>query len=194
MSTGRLYEYNLTSKAFTYVYNFLDAKGSAPLEAPILFSDNGLLYGTTRNVPPGTTGAGAIYSFNTTTKVYTSLLNIPAEIGTSAYLTAAPNHKIYGLSIQGGTDVSGNHFGAIFEYVPSSNAIRLIHSFGNQADGTLTGSGYTSGEMTLASDGKFYGMTASHVFCFDYTTEKVTARAYLSLQDELGITLNAKAR
>lgn len=191
LSWGRMYEYTLATGAFRYVYNFGVASGNGPQESPVLFPDNGLLYGLIRNVPNGSVGSsGAIYSFNPTTSAYVALLNIPDAIGVGAFLTVAPNHKIYGLSIQGGTDANGNHFGAIFEYTPATNGIRLVHSFGSQADGSFTGSGYTLGGLTLAANGKMYGVNASHIFCFDYLTDKVTAVIQTSLFSELGFDIN----
>ncbi|AYB35049.1 choice-of-anchor tandem repeat GloVer-containing protein [Chryseolinea soli] len=192
LSWGRMYEYTLATGAFRYVYNFGVASGNQPQESPVLFPDNGLLYGVNHTVPNGTVGSsGAIYSFNSATSAYVALLNIPDAIGLGAFLTVAPNHKIYGLSFQGGTDASGNHFGSIFEYTPATNSIRLVHSLGVQADGSLTGSGYTLGGLTLAANGKMYGVSASHIFCFDYLTDKVTAVIQTSLFSELGFDINA---
>jgi hypothetical protein len=192
LSWGRMYEYTLATGAFRYVYNFGVASGHGPQESPVLFPDNGLLYGLIRNVPNGTAGSsGAIYSFNPATSAYATLLNIPDAIGVGAFLTVAPNHKIYGLSFQGGTDAGGNHFGAIFEYTPATNSLRLVHSFGNQADGSFTGSGYTLGGLTLAANGKMYGVTASHIFCFDYLTDQVTAVIQTSLFSDLGFDINS---
>lgn len=191
LSWGRMYEYTLATGAFRYVYNFGVASGNQPQESPVLFPDNGLFYGINRNVPNGTVGtSGAIYSFNPVSGAYVALLNIPDAIGPGAFLTVAPNHKIYGLSFQGGTDASGNHFGAIFEYTPATNSIRLVHSLGTQADGSFTGSGYTLGGLTLAANGKMYGVCASHIFYFDYLTDKVTAVIQTSSFSELGFDIN----
>jgi len=191
LSWGRMFEYNLSTRALKYVYNFGVGSGSQPQERPVYFPDNNLLYGIVRNVPNGNPGtSGGIYSFNPATGAYAYKLDIPAAIGYGYYLTVAPNHKIYGLSAQGGTDASGNHFGSIFEYTPGTNTIRLVHSFGMQADGSFTGSGYTEGGMTLAANGKIYGATASHIFCFDYLTDKVTAPLMVSNLATLGFDIN----
>lgn len=191
---GYIYEYNTANQTVTYKLNFHTSQGMGPTERPVYFAGNGLLYGTVR-YKPNTSGLGdsqgGIYSFNPTNNAYAYKLDIPDSIGYAEYLVVAPNGKIYGLSETGGTDAAGGHHGSIFEYTPANNSIRLVHSFGMQADGSFTGAGYTLGGMILASDGMMYGTTASHAFRFNYLTDEVTRLVDLGTQNNLmGIWFN----
>lgn len=191
---GYIYEYNTANQTVTYKLNFHLSQGTAPTERPVYFPGNGLLYGTVRFKPNTSSlsqSQGGIYSFNPANNAYAYKMDIPDSIGYGACLTVAPNGKIYGLSVEGGTDANGGHYGCIFEYTPATNGIRTVHNFGMQADGSFTGAGYTVGGMTLASDGKMYGVTATHAFRFDYQTDEVTRLVDLGTQNNLmGIWYN----
>lgn len=190
---GYIYEYNTANQTVTYKLNFHLSQGTAPNERPVYVPGSGLLYGTVRFKPntSAMSQSGGIYSFNPGNNAYSYKLDIPDSIGYGAYLTVAPNGKIYGLSANGGTDANGGHYGCIFEYTPATNGIRTVHNFGMQSDGSFTGAGYTVGGMTLASDGKMYGTTATHAFRFDYLTDQVTRLVDLNSQNNLmGIWYN----
>jgi uncharacterized repeat protein (TIGR03803 family) len=98
-------------------------------------------YGTIYGLPTGSTGIATQYTF-------------------TGYQGSSPQHtklalvsgKMYGLTSTGGS----SNLGVLFEYDPSNN------SYVKKVDFTGTATGSTPrGALTLASNGKLYGMTAS---------------------------------
>jgi len=180
---GQVFEYNLATQALNYIYDFMMTSGCYPKSQMVQATD-GLLYGTTRYTPAGMSDPRyGLYSFNPATHAYVYKMDIPAAIGAADYITAAPNGRIYGMGTYG-TDISGNHFGCIFEYTPATNTIRITHNFGNQSYAPPpSGSGYLYtgnlplGGLRLTSYGKMYGANAYCAFEYDYVTDTVWPRA-----------------
>ncbi len=180
---GQIFEYNIATQALSYIYDFVMTSGCYPKSQLVLATD-GLLYGTTRYTPAGMSDPRyGLYSFNPASHAYVYKTDLPASIGAVDYITAAPNGRIYGMGSYG-TDVSGNHFGCIFEYTPTTNTVRITHNFGNQTYlPPPSGSGYfytgnlPLGGLKLTSYGKMYGANMHCAFEYDYVTDTVWPRA-----------------
>ena len=149
-SGGVIFEMNTNGSGFGVLHAFGDpGDGFGGSTSPTLVGDT--LYGLTRW---GGNGTGTIYSYNTTTEVYTQLhrfaansSNGNAPLGT---LTAANDGYLYGLTWLGGN----NNMGTLFRIRPDGSAFETMYHF----------TGGTQGKYpydTLVFDGNhtLYGTT-----------------------------------
>jgi len=147
---GVIYEMNLDGSGFRILHAFGEAgDGFGGSTSPTLVGDT--LYGLTRW---GGNGTGTIYSYNTTTEVYTQLHRFAANssdgnapLGT---LTAANDGFLYGVTWLGGK----NNLGTLFRIKPDGSAFETLYSFTGGAQGKYP-------YDTLAFDGNhtLYGTT-----------------------------------
>jgi len=147
---GVIYEMNINGSGFRVLHAFGEpGDGFGGSTSPILVGDT--LYGITRW---GGNGTGTIYSYNTTTEVYTQLhrFAVNSSDGNSPLgtLTAANDGYLYGLTWLGGM----NNMGTLFRIKPDGSAFETLYHF---AGGTQGKYPYD----TLAFDGKrtLYGTT-----------------------------------
>jgi uncharacterized repeat protein (TIGR03803 family) len=107
------------------------------------------LYGMTYG--GGSNDVGVILSFNPSTSTYIKLHDFDGINGAnpSASLMQASDGKLYGMTVNGGS----NNYGVIFSFDPSSSTYTKLKDF----DGTTGANPY--GSLIQASDGKLYGMT-----------------------------------
>lgn len=135
--------------------------GSIPYGG-LVHAGSGQAYGAAK--AGGVGGSGVIYRIDLTTGAVTSLYSFPAldrtvtpavnATGASPYSspTLAPNGKLYGMTVWGGT--SGN--GAIYAFSPSTGAIEVVYTFpmfvwsGNRDNAPQQ-------MLTVASNGMLYG-------------------------------------
>jgi uncharacterized delta-60 repeat protein len=147
---GVIYEMNLDGGGFRILHAFGEpGDGFGGSTSPILVGDT--LYGLTRW---GGNGTGTIYSYNTTTEVYTQLYRFAASssngnapLGT---LTAANDGYLYGATWLGGK----NNMGTLFRIKPDGSAFETLYNFAGGAQGKYP-------YDTLAFDGNhtLYGTT-----------------------------------
>jgi uncharacterized delta-60 repeat protein len=147
---GVIYEMDTNGSGFRVLHAFGEpGDGFGGSTSPILVGD--ILYGVTRW---GGNGTGTIYSYNTTTEVYTQLYRFAvnssdgnAPLGT---LTAGNDGYLYGLTWLGGN----NNMGTLFRIKPNGSAFETLYHFAGGAQGKYP---YDS----LAFDGShiLYGTT-----------------------------------
>ena len=142
--------YSVTSGGtFTTLHTFDGTDGSS-IWAPLLQGTDGNFYGAA--VDGGSSGNGVIFKM-TEAGVVTVLHNFSgAPDGAHPYygLTQASDGNFYGVATYGGT-----FYGVVFK-MTSSGVLTVLHTF---EDGPSDGA-YPSSPLTLASDGKLYGVTS----------------------------------
>ena len=142
--------YSVTSSGtFTTLHTFTGTDGQG-VYAPLLQGADGNFYGDT--VYGGTSGNGVVYRM-TAAGVVTVLHNFAgAPDGANPYfgLTQTSDGNFYGVTTDGGT-----FYGTVFKMTPSG-VVTVLHTFTNgPSDGASP-----SSPLTLASDGKLYGVTS----------------------------------
>jgi uncharacterized repeat protein (TIGR03803 family) len=144
---GTLSGFQAAANTITAAYTF-PGTGTMPL-GTLAKGDDGLFYGMTRN--GGTFGKGAIFSFNRSTSVLTTLKNFNADDGEnpSESLIVGAGGKLFGMTINGGI----NGMGVIFSYNPATAVFEKIYDFAS-FDGA-----HPNGSLTAGNNHKLYGMT-----------------------------------
>ncbi len=164
---GVLFEYNPAGNTYNKILDFSSTTGYWPY-GYILAADNGKLYGMTSR--GGQYSKGVLFEYDLSTLVYSIKVNFDG-INTGAYpygsLLQNGNGKLYGVTKQGGLHDDG----VLFEYDLTTDTYTKKFDFEES-----TGS-YPIGALTLARNGKFYGLTNSGgangygvIFKFDTTT------------------------
>ncbi|SPF47737.1 exported hypothetical protein [Candidatus Sulfotelmatobacter kueseliae] len=147
-STGATYQINSTTGAFTQLPN------SAPggVQGPLYLASDGNLYGTAPY--GGALGSGIVFSLNTGTgdikKVYPFNYKTDGSYPNSP-LTQGADGYLYGTAQDGGP--AG--LGSVFK-VSTAGTFKTVYSFAGAPDGESPVAG-----LLAASDGNFYGTTAS---------------------------------
>ncbi|MGE0115945.1 MAG: choice-of-anchor tandem repeat GloVer-containing protein [Steroidobacteraceae bacterium] len=178
---GAIYKVAMAGGAPQIIYQLQAADGYSP-QATLLLGSDHYLYGTTYYGPrAGTnTGAGAgtifrvaqdgsgyqtLYQFDAISGINSTTNNVINVNG--AYPTRAlieSGGYLYGVTSSGGANSTGTVFrlrlaDAHFELLHPFAAIDSTGASVNIVNGTGEGA-YPSGSLTLASDGRLYGMTS----------------------------------
>jgi uncharacterized repeat protein (TIGR03803 family) len=176
-----IFSYDTVANTYSDIYNFFEdtAKGFSSYSGMMKAKD-GNLYGLC--YAGGAYGNGAIFNLNPTTNIYTLNFSIDSGSNPSGGLIQLRNGKFYGMTQTSGYE--GSRGGLIFSYDPTNNKYKVLHDFGS-ATGWLP----LYGNLLLATDGKFYGMTQyggewgyGVIFSLDTTTN-----AYTDLYDFYGV-------
>ena len=169
---GTVFSYDPVSGVHSIKGRFgsYDDKNGAKPYGNLLKASNGLFYGLTS--AGGAGNKGCIFSFNMTTSERVKLVDFTDSSGYAPYgsLVAGNDGKLYGMTSAGGSF----GYGSIFSFNPADMAFERIFSF----DGKSGASPF--GNLFLASDGHFYGMTSAggstgHGTVFSYNP---TTKAY----------------
>jgi uncharacterized repeat protein (TIGR03803 family) len=148
---GTISEWNLSTNAFTNRASFNKGlNGSTPRGNLKKSSVNGKYYGLASN--GGSGDFGTIYEFDAINDTIINKHNFSPSIGgkrPSGTLVQAPNGKLYGITEEGG--LYGN--GTIFEVDPTTQILTKKIDF-TDAVGRIP-----KGGLTLATNGKLYGVT-----------------------------------
>lgn len=124
--------------------------GPREVETRVVQGPDGLLYGTSSE--GGATGYGTVYQVRTN-GAWSLLLSFGGTNGMypMGSLTVAPDRYLYGTTQKGGD----SNYGTIYR-LSTSGGLATVFSFTNtNADGA-----YPIGDLTLGSDGRFYGTTS----------------------------------
>jgi uncharacterized repeat protein (TIGR03803 family) len=178
-NAGVLFEYDPEEDVFELKINFTGQGPHNPLfNSPTLGSD-GNLYGLTWQGGP--TNEGTLFVYNPTTHVLTKKAEFNNSFNGSSPmgdLTRAFNGKLYGLTRNGGA----SDLGTLFEIDPTNDVFVKRIDF----DGVTNGAN-PPGSLTLAPNGKLYGMTlnggdnsAGVLFEYDPATDIMTPIFHLT--------------
>jgi uncharacterized repeat protein (TIGR03803 family) len=175
-SRGVIYSFDPASYSYKKLKDFNGADGSQPYYGnKLTLAPNGKLYGMTLN--GGLYGYGVIFSYDPLSGTYNKLMDFKISEGTNPYgsLTLGPDGKFYGMTGNGGQ----YGYGVLFSFDGVSGTYTKLKEL-NNTDGS-----YSYGSLTLAPDGKLYGMThgggangAGTIFSYDLSTS-----TYTRLQD-----------
>ncbi len=148
---GVIFEYSTSSNTYTKKIDFTAAPNGINSYGGLVRASNGRFYGMTQI--GGANDEGALFEFNPNGNVYTKRFDFSSTSGNypTGSLAAAPNGKLYGMAIDGG---SLGH-GTLFEFDPATN------TFTKKVDFDNTNGREPQGSLFLASNNKFYGMTTS---------------------------------
>lgn len=146
-SLGTIFKTDLLGANHTVVYNFQSNALGADPTGYLVQAPNGNLYGLTQ--AGGKYGKGVIFEFNPISFVYSIIVDFNEYRCVS--LTLHPNGKMYGPGIR---DVL-HSVGVIIEFDPATNELSAKADFEESSTGA-----YPEGELLLASNGKFYGVTS----------------------------------
>lgn len=166
---GKVNEFDMLTNAYRVLFNFGASSGHTPV-AGLVQGNNGLFYGVT--ITGKETGkTGVIFEFNPYTGIYTKKIELGdyGIRGSASALTLTSRGSFYGIS--GSTVSAGPHStGTIYEYFPATNSLTVVYDF----------IGYDrppAGELTLAANGKYYGVSAGrNIFELDPATNTVTVK------------------
>lgn len=162
-----LYEYDFLLDTISIAYEFINGTSS---KSSLIEHSNGKIYGLSYQGP--FSNSLGIFEFDYNSKIFRSLSPIP---GSSSYgmIIEGPNGIIYGVSTSGGVKNSGN----LFSYNISTNVLNSLYDF------TGVSGQAPFNELTLASNGKLYGMTLyggangdGVLFEFDLNTNSYTKK------------------
>ena len=171
-NTGVLFEYIPSTSAYAKKLDFTGAINGGVPRGPLTQALNGRLYG--RTASGGANNQGVLFEYDPGNSTYTKKLDLSGSPNLNGSLTLAPNGRLYGMTYGDDIDTQGT----IFEYDPSVNGYIKKLVF----DGASKGAN-PNGSLTLASNGKFYGMT-SHggvgqngvIFEYDLITDSYLKR------------------
>jgi uncharacterized repeat protein (TIGR03803 family) len=125
----------------------------------LMQASDGKLYGMTYN--GGSNGGGVIFDFNIQTNVYTKRFEFAAaDYSKTGVLTEGLNGNLYGLTAGGGS----SDYGVLFEFNRSTGEYIERISF----DGSWSMGGQPNGSLTLAANGKFYGLNGTWGTLFEF--------------------------
>jgi len=166
---GVIFEIDLNGN-FRKKADLHDATLGSRIQGGLALGSNGKLYGTSWS--GGATYDGTIFEYDVVNEKLTKLADFDNEgHRTGAFpfasLVLAHNGKFYGTCYAGGE----NTLGVIFEFDPNSGTLSKKFDF------TLKTGGRPAFNMTLAADGKLYGITGDGgkhgfgtIFVFDPNT------------------------
>jgi len=162
-----LYEYDFLLDTISIAHEFIYGTSS---KSSLIEHSNGKIYGL--SYQGSFSNSLVIFEFDYNSKIFRSLSPIP---GSSSYgmIIEGPNGILYGVSTSGGV----NNSGYLFSYDITTNAFNSLYDF-NGVSGQAP-----FNELTLASNGKLYGMTLyggsngeGVLFEYDVTTSTYTKK------------------
>jgi uncharacterized repeat protein (TIGR03803 family) len=175
---GVIFEMDTATREYVKKFDFKqDSTGGNP-SGSLLAAHDGMLYGMTDN--GGSENAGVIFEWDLSTDSYsikTEFEDRTRGMGPKSRLIEGSNHKLYGVSKNGGNyyyDGRAGYYsyGVFFEWDPDSNSFSKLHDFGDGQGGSLP-----FGSPLQATDGKFYGQTTTGVlYSWDPFTSAYTVK------------------
>lgn len=152
---GSVFRISTNGTSFTTMHSFAGADGFGPMAGLVQGSD-GNFYGTTEKGGTNGWNIGTVFSI-TSAGSFTHLHSFSGPDGSTpvASLVAGIDGNLYGTTRLGGIP-SGSSVGTVFR-ISSAGAFATIYSFTN----CVASSCAPYGALMQASDGNFYGTTAS---------------------------------
>lgn len=146
---GTIFEFDPPTTTYTKKHDFDGPYSGANPAGSLVQARNGKLYGMTRL--GGSNSLGVLFEFDIVTSTYTKKLDFVGGNGASVHgsLTVGPNGFLYGMTVAGGAFDSG----VLFLFDPVSGDYKKLFDF-DAANGANP-----FGDLLLAQNGKFYGMT-----------------------------------
>lgn len=151
-NNGTIFQYDPAFDKYTKKYDFdLTTTGDAPIGSLLLAAD-GKLYGTTAY--GGANDKGVLFQFDPASSAFVKKIEFNGANGSSptGELIQLTDGKIYGMTREGGA----NEAGILFQYDPSNAIFTKKIDFDDKTKGS-----YPEGGLTLANNGKLYGVTTS---------------------------------
>ncbi len=180
-SDGILYTYNYVTDSFKVLHDFDNQVDGSVLEGSAFLASNGNLYGMT--LTGVKSKKGVVYEYDLSTDSLHVLVQFDGTNGgvSRCSFIEPYNGILLGLSTTGGK----NNTGLIFEYNLNNQTFTILSEFDDSTNGK-----YPFGELLLASDGKFYGISSAGgnhnqgtLFEFDYSRDKITALFHFTKTD-----------
>jgi uncharacterized repeat protein (TIGR03803 family) len=160
----------------TALYSFLGGNDGGYPQGTLIFDSAGLLYGTTPD--GGSTGAGALFSYNQTTNTLTPLYQFCVQTdcadGAAPYwgVVQGTDTKLYGATRNGGGS-SGND-GVVYSVSTAGDNYTVVHAFCTSNASPCPDGSNPTGPLVEYSDGNFYGLTSGGGVYGNGTFYKVT--------------------
>ncbi len=170
---GIIFEYDITSKAYTKKIDFDGTTGNSP-QGSLIAATNGKLYGTTAS--GGSSGNGTVFEFDPASGTITKRANFDySTLGGAPWgdFVQTADGKLYTMTSVGGSGDGGTI--VLFDPVAGTIAVKA---------NLTTATGYNPyGSLTLASNGKLYALNAyggtaeyGTLIEFDPTTSSFTKK------------------
>ncbi len=150
---GVLFEYDPNTERYVIKHSFKTIDGAEP-SGSLFKAANGLLYGLTSY--GGIQGSGTLFEYDPINSKFTKKFDFSSSFGEYPYggVVEANIGKLYGMTSGGGQNGSG----ALFEFDIKTGIVSKKVDFGSIYK-ALPGGTSPYGDLTLASNGKLYGMT-----------------------------------
>jgi len=157
-NAGRIFSYDPSSGACSFLKDFDNTKGDTPLGSTplgsLLQASDGKLYGMTSTGGIFRGSYGVIFSYDPSTAIYSNLFNLNGSLGANpnGSFIQASDGKLYGVTSSGGSYSSGVIF---------SCDLRNGDIYTKLFDFDTTNGSTPYGSLMQAGDGKLYGMTSA---------------------------------
>jgi uncharacterized repeat protein (TIGR03803 family) len=150
-NAGVLFEFDPANGNYSRKIDIASIDGRIPVGK--LVELNGKLYGATSN-GGGFQDRGVIFEFDPVSATITKKLDIPAGVGSmpAGGMSLSATGKLYGMTRYG--SINSSAYGGVYEYDPLTNTMT------GRANGMDNADGYLPTSLTLAANGKFYGITS----------------------------------
>lgn len=145
---GAIYEYDIDTNTITVVHSLNEPDGRGP-RGSLMQASNGKLYGMT--TIGGSNSLGVLFEYDLVTSTYTKKFDFNTNSGTGPWknLMEASNGKLYGMTLEGGS----NGKGVIFEFDI------VTDTFTKKVDFTGANGSSPLGSIIEGTNGKLYGKT-----------------------------------
>lgn len=153
---GTVFAVDPATGKFTTLHHFAEDEGLSPF-GQLLLAPDGYLYGTTRSGGEDNVncyaGCGTIYRISPSGKFKTlHFMKLQEGATLQGGLIEGPDSRFYSTATQGGA----NGCGTDYAFSPATSKVTVLHSFNCNEEGR-----FPYGRLVLASNGFFYGTTAS---------------------------------
>lgn len=148
---GTLFEFEVSTAAFTNHYDFDGANGEAPFGS-LYEANNGMLYGLTSEGGM-IQSFGVLFEFDIVSKSYNKVFSFEKSLmgkNPEGSLVAYSNGSLYGMTSAGGDD----NFGVLFEFQRGNGTFTKLIDFNGAGNGRTP-----VGSLIKATNGLLYGLT-----------------------------------